>query len=686
MHIQISRKSVFLTALLAVMVMFGSFSAVNAQTTVQFNNNLYWNMAPVSEEVKVLQQFLKDEGHYTGAITGKYLTQTYNAVVKFQNANSISPATGYFGPDTRVKANEILSKKTTPPNSVTTTQTNTTANNNVAAAVTTTTAVATTPTTASVAIAGNLILNPSMEEANGTRPNKWSIGKWGTNTATFNYPTAGFDGSKSANVTITAHTSGDAKWFFDEVAVTPGGTYTFSEHNKSNVLTNVTIQWKKANGTLTHQSLGNPAAATSWTLRTNTFTVPNDAVAMTIFHVLKTVGTLDIDNYKLVSGSKVGTPTTPTAPTAPAGQTAVNATVTSWGNWVSTSAWSTCSANTQTRTEERTRTVINGPVNGGTTPILRETRTATQTCGTASTTTNPTMPSSSAPTSSSNNTLNFPKKEWGAYVGWQESDLANFESIVGGQAKHRAVFIHWGNEKNFPTYLKPTVKDKGKTLVVFWEATNYNVGTVNQANYSYDAILNGNWDSYIAQFAAEAKAYGGEVILIPFSEMNGNWFPWSITQNGNNAQKHIDAWRKIREAFRGATNVKFGWAPNHDAVPDTAVNQFENFYPGDAYVDYVGLDGFNFNSPWMTFDQIFKEGLTKMKAYNKPVYIFSFASAEGTQKAAWIADALNVQIPKYPEIKGWIWFHEDKERDWRINSDSNALTAFKSALPLTLPL
>ncbi len=624
-------------------------------------------MAPVSEEVKVLQQFLKDQGFYTSTITGKYLTQTYNAVVKFQNANGISPATGYFGADTRAKANAILSAQGTSQKTVTTTQTNTTANTNVAAAITTTTAVVST-TAPAVATTGNLIANPSMEEANGTNPNKWARGKWGTNTATFNYPTAGFDGTKSANVTITAYTSGDAKWFFDEVAITPGATYTFSEHYKSNVVTNVSIRWKKANGVYSYQSLGNPVAATSWTARTSTFTAPTDAVAMTVFHVIKSVGTLDVDNYKLtVAGAVAGAPTSP-----------IDATVTVWGPWVGITAWTTCSSSSQTRTEERTRTVINGPVNGGTTPPLKETRTATQSCGTTATTT--------SPVTTGTGTLNFPKKEWGAYTGWQENALTDLETVLGTQAKHRAVFIHWGNEKLFPKYLSPYVKDKGKTLVVFWEATNYNVGTVNQAGYSYDAILNGNFDSYIAQFAADAKAYGGEVILIPFSEMNGDWFPWSITQNGNTAQKHIDAWRKIREAFRGATNVKFGWAPNHDAVPDIAANQFEKFYPGDAYVDYVGLDGFNFNNPWMTFDQIFGKSLAKMKVYNKPVYIFSFASAPGTQKSAWIADALTTQIPKYPEIKGWIWFNENKERDWRINSDTNALNAFKSALPLTLPL
>ncbi len=465
MHIQISRKSVFLTALLAVMVMFGSFSAVNAQTTVQFNNNLYWNMAPVSEEVKVLQQFLKDEGHYTGAITGKYLTQTYNAVVKFQNANNISPATGYFGPDTRVKANEILSKKTTTPNSVTTTQTNTTANNNVAAAVTTTTAVATTPTTASVAIAGNLILNPSMEEANGTRPNKWSIGKWGTNTSTFNYPVSGVDGVRGANVTVTSYSSGDSKWFFDDVKVVPGQSYTYSEYYKSNVTTNITIRWKKTDGSYSYQSFANPSASTSWKLQTNTFTVPAGVSSMTIFHLLKSVGTLDVDNYQLVSqGTSVSTPTPTPIPTPAPTPSPVTATVSAWSGWVAVSTWSTCSNSSQSRTEQRTRTVVTPASNGGTTPTLTELRTITQTCTLSTPTPTPTPSPTPAPTSNETRITAFMT----SYTYW--------DNTPPGSANISHPIIH-SKAGGTGTYTDPITLAVGHVITNGKSTLDYSAGT-----------------------------------------------------------------------------------------------------------------------------------------------------------------------------------------------------------------
>ncbi len=637
MHTNLKTISgVFLAVIVGVL--FLSFYSLTAAQTVQFNNDLYWNMAPVNEEVKLLQQFLTDQGFYTGPITGKYLSQTYEAVVKFQTAYSIVPASGYFGQSSRAVANGIISpSKAVVATSVQPTAAPTTAAVAPAVKTVTTTSLTANVVSSTTVVNSNLVQNPSLEEVNGTKPNKWFTGKWGTNTAVFTYPVTGSDGSKGASVAITAYTGGDAKWFFEDVAVTAGTQYTFTESYKSNVATNVTIRWKKTNGAFSYVSLGNVPASTNWTSQTKTITVPTDTVSMTIFHVIKSVGTLDIDNYKLYKGANTSTVvTTPNPSPTPT---------------------------TPTPTP---------------TPVPSTTPTpAPQPVPTPSPAPNPTP----TPTPTTGTSLNFVKKEWGAYTGWQETSMDTFESAVGRQALYRAVFIHWGNESAFPSYLKPYVKDKGKTLIVFWEATNYNVGTVNQSAYNYDAVLNGNFDSYFTKFASDAKAYGGEVIIIPFSEMNGDWFPWSITQNGNTPQKHIDAWRKVHGFFKDLPNVKFGWAPNHDSVPDTANNQFEKFYPGDAYVDYVGLDGFNFASPWMTFDQIFGKSLARIKVYKKPVFIFSFATASGTQKAAWITDALTVQIPKYPEIKGWVWFNESKERDWRVTGDSSALNAFKTGLP-----
>lgn len=271
---------------------------------------------------------------------------------------------------------------------------------------------------------------------------------------------------------------------------------------------------------------------------------------------------------------------------------------------------------------------------------------------------------------------------WGAYVGDNTSDAVSFESLVGQTMNLQAVFTGWGSENTFPSEFGPTVRDKGKTLVVFWELTDGS-SSLSQPNYNYDSITSGEWDSYITQFASDAQKYGGQVILAPFHEMNGNWDPWGGTVNGNSPEKFISAWRYVRDLFSSAANVKFAWDVNNESVPDTASNQIENYYPGDNYVDYPSVDGFNFGDPWQSWGDVFSNALNHLIALspNKPIYILSMACAQGSQKADWILTGLGTEIKKYPQVAGWIWFNENKEEDWRIDSDINSLNAFKSVVP-----
>jgi len=276
-----------------------------------------------------------------------------------------------------------------------------------------------------------------------------------------------------------------------------------------------------------------------------------------------------------------------------------------------------------------------------------------------------------------------PSMQWGAYV--DSSGLPAFETLVGKPVKIQAVFAGWGHSYDFPTYMSDAVKAAGKTLLIFWENSNGYEANFNQPDYNADSITSGSWDSYIRSFARSAKTYGSPVILSPFHEMNGNWSAWAGTLNGNTPAKLIAAWKHMHNLFKaeGVTNVKWAFAPNSTSWPNTAANDLTMYYPGDAYVDYVGADGFNFNNAdgWESFASIFNAALTKLEAYNKPIYIFSMASAQGPQKAAWITDAFSVQIPKHPKIAGWIWFNTNKEKDWRVNSDAASLSAFKAILP-----
>jgi glucose/arabinose dehydrogenase/peptidoglycan/xylan/chitin deacetylase (PgdA/CDA1 family) len=149
----------------------------------------------------------------------------------------------------------------------------------------------------------NLILNGDFE-TNGTggNPLHFNRGGWGTNNRAFAYPVAGASGN-GAEIAMTSYTNGDAKWFSDEIPVTPGSQYTFSYGYKATVPTNITVRYTKADGTFSYVGMATPAASAAWTTGGFSFVPPNDAVTVTIMHILTQVGTLTIDNQILTTGN-----------------------------------------------------------------------------------------------------------------------------------------------------------------------------------------------------------------------------------------------------------------------------------------------------------------------------------------------------------------------------------------------
>jgi beta-mannanase len=129
--------------------------------------------------------------------------------------------------------------------------------------------------------------------------------------------------------------------------------------------------------------------------------------------------------------------------------------------------------------------------------------------------------------------------------------------------------------------------------------------------------------------------------------------------------------------------VKWVWAPNVFTSGGTAV-AFSPYYPGSDVVDGLGLDGYNWGSldVWQTYTQVFGssyDAICKLDAV-KQVMITETASAElGGNKASWINSAYMQEIPsRTPRVKAVLWFDENKETDWRVDSSSASLTAYRA--------
>lgn len=195
-------------------------------------------------------------------------------------------------------------------------------------------------------------------------------------------------------------------------------------------------------------------------------------------------------------------------------------------------------------------------------------------------------------------------------------------------------------------------------------------------------IAAGHYDAYIRSWAQGAKAHGTPVYLRPFPEMNGDWLGW----NGE-PDALVAAWQRMVKLFReeGADNVRWVWSPNVTDWPRTEANRMENYYPGEAYVDVLALDGYNFGdtrdwSGWRSFDEIFEHGYARVANLgSQPIWIAEIASAEsGGDKGVWIRDMLSSTT--FPRVEAIVWFDEKKGSDWRARSSDAALDALREGL------
>lgn len=191
-------------------------------------------------------------------------------------------------------------------------------------------------------------------------------------------------------------------------------------------------------------------------------------------------------------------------------------------------------------------------------------------------------------------------------------------------------------------------------------------------------IASGTYDGTLRSFADGVRATPGLVYVRPFPEMNGDWEPW----NGQPAT-FVRAWRHMVDVFRaeGADNVRWVWSPNDTDQPSTPANAMERYYPGNAYVDILALDGYNWGtsrswSTWRSFSDIFAQPYARITALGpQPVWIAEVAStSKGGDKAAWVAGMLDTK--QFPRIRALIWFNHNNDMDWRLD---NSLAVVQSA-------
>jgi beta-mannanase len=195
------------------------------------------------------------------------------------------------------------------------------------------------------------------------------------------------------------------------------------------------------------------------------------------------------------------------------------------------------------------------------------------------------------------------------------------------------------------------------TWELFWPSLDPNNARQTGTNgyEGFNDVLNGKYDEYIDRFAEDAKAFNQKVLIRFLHEFNGNWYVWSGNKNGKaegGPEKVVAVWKYVVDRFRakGADNVKWLWVP-HGPSTDLSTeewNNVSNYWPGSDYVDWIGLDGYNFypKDPWggtrplRDFDNCFRALYDSCAVLgDHPMMIAEFGTGEfqfeDFNKAAW---------------------------------------------------
>lgn len=278
-----------------------------------------------------------------------------------------------------------------------------------------------------------------------------------------------------------------------------------------------------------------------------------------------------------------------------------------------------------------------------------------------------------------------------ATVHVRPDKLTTLENMIGKKVAIAHYYRGWENLE------KPTIVDELNTIAENGWRPMVSVNPYFFADCQsggltlYKAITSGNCDGFLHTAMRNLKNFGKPLFLRFAWEMNISDIQWSIQKTGSTTEDFIAAWRHFHDIAisEGATNILWVFSPNTEAGGSVAYNLL---YPGDTYVDWLGLDGYNWGttrpSGWLSFGTLFGQSYRDITALapTKQLMIAEVNSTDqGGDKAAWYHDMLAQQIPYYyPKIAAVVFYNEDRTSEegvnWLITVTPAALSAFSESI------
>lgn len=243
----------------------------------------------------------------------------------------------------------------------------------------------------------------------------------------------------------------------------------------------------------------------------------------------------------------------------------------------------------------------------------------------------------------------------------QLGPLTSYTAQVGKQPNLLEYYAEWG--AGFDASAVRRAWQNGSMTLMSWEPKDV----------SLKDIAAGRSDGYLRAYAAAVLKLNLPVVIDFADEFNGHWDAWG-TQNVTPAE-YVAAYRHMHDVFDegGAANVIWAWSPNIvNPVPSV---KLKPYYPGDAYVDWVGIVGYFTVGATDTFSGVFGPTVDEVRSFtSKPFIIIETASEAG--RASEVEELFN-GVAGRDDFLGFIWFNFAKRADWRLQTHPAELAEFK---------
>jgi len=274
----------------------------------------------------------------------------------------------------------------------------------------------------------------------------------------------------------------------------------------------------------------------------------------------------------------------------------------------------------------------------------------------------------------SNNISPLPQKEerkvyTGAWVGgfWNNETkhlntkvLSDFEEMLDTKIAFTNIYSEWEYLKN-PELIDSLneISDSNWTPIISSNPYFFDE-CQDKGKKLYKTLAHGDRDEFLKHIGQNLKNYKKTVFLRFAWEMNLPDMYWSIDKTGSTPEDFKNAWIRLHSTLKeeGADNVV--WVLSFNTSHAKTV-PYKDLYPGDSYVDWVAIDGYNWGnsyewSGWADFSGVFYNSYEELlKVSTKPVMLSEVNSAQsefGGDKAKWLTDMLDTQIPQnYPRIQ-----------------------------------